>query len=114
VRRNYGCTHFIIGRDAAGVSSYYGSYDAQQLFDELGGAERLGFIALKFEHYFYCSRCDSMASERTCPHRADDRLILSGTRVREMLSEGADIPPQFTRPEVAAVLRRAYRAATTR
>jgi sulfate adenylyltransferase len=114
VRRNYGCTHFIIGRDAAGVGSYYGSYDAQQLFDELGGAERLGFIALKFEHSFYCSRCDSMASERTCPHRADDRLILSGTRVREMLSEGADIPPQFTRPEVAAVLRRAYRAANTR
>jgi sulfate adenylyltransferase len=110
VRRNYGCSHFIIGRDAAGVGTYYGTYDAQRLYDELGGAARLGFTAFKFEHTFYCRACESMASDRTCPHDLDARLVLSGTRVRELLREGVELPHEFTRPEVAAVLRSAYGA----
>ena len=110
VRRNYGCSHFIIGRDAAGVGKYYGTYDAQKLYDELGGAARLGFDAFKFEHTFYCNACEGMASTRTCPHGADDRVILSGTAVRNLLSEGGQVPHTFTRPEVAVVLAAAYEA----
>jgi sulfate adenylyltransferase len=108
VRRNYGCTHFIIGRDAAGVGKYYGTYDAQLLYDELGGAERLGYTAFKFEHTFWCDACESMASARTCPHDAAHHVMLSGTAVRSLLSEGGEVPHTFTRPEVAEVLREAY------
>lgn len=111
VRRNYGCSHFIIGRDAAGVGSYYGTYDAQSLYDELGGADRLGFVAFKFEHTFYCRRCDAVASDRTCPHDRDARLILSGTAVRQLLREGGEVPREFSRPEVTAILHEAYNSA---
>ena len=107
VRRNYGCSHFIIGRDAAGVGSYYGTYDAQRLYHELGGARRLGFTAFTFEHTFHCTACEGMASTRTCPHGPEQRLLLSGTRVRELLAAGADLPHEFTRPEVAEILRAA-------
>lgn len=107
-RQNYGCTHFIVGRDHAGVGNYYGTYDAQQLFDTLG-ADDLAIKPVKFEHTFYCKTCGSIASTRTCPHDRDHHLTLSGTKVRELLRAGELPPPEFTRPEVAQVLVEAYR-----
>ena len=103
VRRNYGCTHFIVGRDHAGVGSYYDTYAAHRIFDQYGPGE-LGIEILRFEHTFYCSACRGMASARTCPHRSDLHRTLSGTAVRKLLAEGMDLPEEFTRPEVARVL----------
>ena len=103
IRRNYGCTHFIVGRDHAGVGTYYDTYAAQRIFDDYEPGE-LGIEILRFEHTMWCTVCGSMVSRRTCPHPADRHLTLSGTRVRELLQRGEGLPVEFTRPEVAALL----------
>ena len=106
-RQNYGCSHLIVGRDHAGVDDYYGPFDAHNIFDEIAD-DALITQPLKIDWTFWCHECGGMSSMKTCPHEAKDRVLLSGTKVRKMLSEGEDLPPEFSRPEVAKVLQAYY------
>jgi sulfate adenylyltransferase len=107
IRQNFGCSHLIVGRDHAGVGSYYGPFDAHHIFDQLWEGA-LETEALRLDITFYCRKCAGMATARTCPHDAQQHIAISGTRQREMLSSGLDIPPEFSRPEVVAILREYY------
>jgi sulfate adenylyltransferase len=103
IRKNYGCTHFIVGRDHAGVNGYYGTYDAQLIFDQFS-KEEVGIEILPFDYTFFCKKCGMVVSSKTCPHDRKNWVFLSGTQVREMLERGEMLPPEFTRPEVSKVL----------
>jgi sulfate adenylyltransferase len=107
IRQNFGCSHLIVGRDHAGVGDYYGPFDAQHIFDTLW-SEALITVPLKIDITFFCKKCDGMATAKTCPHDAKYHINISGTKQREMLSAGEDIPPEFSRPEVVKVLRDFY------
>ena len=106
-RQNYGCSHQIVGRDHAGVGDYYGPFDAHHIFDEIA-ADSLETAPLKIDWTFWCNKCDGMASMKTCPHDAEDRILLSGTKLRKALSEGAEVSDKFSRPEVLTILRAYY------
>jgi len=108
-RQNYGCSHLVVGRDHAGVGSFYGPFDAHRIFGEIP-ADALEIKPMKMDVTFWCYRCGGMASGRTCPHADGDRLQVSGTQLRKWLSEGHDVPPEFSRPEVLAILREYYAA----
>ena len=108
-RQNYGCSHLIVGRDHAGVGSYYGPFDAHHVFDQIP-KDALEIRPLKIDWTFWCYRCGGMASARTCPHGETDRLLLSGTKLRKLLSEGAEVPAEFSRPEVLAILSQYYQS----
>ncbi|MBI4685336.1 MAG: sulfate adenylyltransferase [Nitrospirae bacterium] len=110
-RQNYGCSHMIIGRDHAGVGEYYGPFDAQKIFDEIPEGA-LETQPLKIDWTFYCAKCDGMASMRTCCHGKEDRMLLSGTKLRKMLSENEEVPDHFSRPEVLKILRKYYEGLT--
>lgn len=106
-RQNFGCSHLIVGRDHAGVGDFYGPFDAQKIFDEIP-TDALELRPLKIDWTFYCFKCDGMASGRTCPHGTDDRVIVSGTMLRKILSEGGEVPDHFSRPEVLSILKEFY------
>lgn len=106
-RQNYGCSHQLVGRDHAGVGDYYGPFDAHHIFDEIP-TDALQTKPLKIDWTFWCYKCDDMASMRTCPHEHEDRLLLSGTKLRKMLSEGAEVSEKFSRPQVLEILREHY------
>ena len=106
-RQNYGCSHLIVGRDHAGVGDYYGPFDAHHIFDEISD-DALITQPLKIDWTFWCDKCGTMASMRTCPHTAEDRVLVSGTKLRKLLSEDGEVPDNFSRPEVLAVLREYY------
>ena len=110
-RQNYGCSHLIVGRDHAGVGDYYGPFDAHHIFDEVP-SDALEIRPLKIDWTFWCDRCGSTASMKTCPHSDEDRLLLSGTKLRKMLSENESVPEHFSRPEVVAILRGYYASLT--
>ena len=104
IRQNYGMTHLIIGRDHAGVGNYYGTYDAQKIFDTMG-EDDLQITPLKFEHAFFCTACGQMVTAKTCPHGKESHVFLSGTMVRDKLRDGEDLPAEFTRPEISHLLQ---------
>ncbi len=110
-RQNYGCSHLIVGRDHAGVGEYYGPFDAQKIFEEIP-KDALETKPLKIDWTFYCNACEGMASMKTCPHGKDDRILLSGTKLRKMLSEGEEVTPKFSRIEVLEILRAYYAGLT--
>ena len=109
MRKNFGCTHFIVGRDHAGVGKYYGPFDAHRLLESLAG-DGLGVQPLFFDEVYYCRRCGSLASQKSCGHGPEERLKLSGTEVRARLRQGLPLPVEFTRPEVAEILAGAFRS----
>ena len=108
-RKNYGCTHFIVGRDHAGVGNYYGSFEAHEIFGEFTPAE-VGITPIFVDHAFWCRLCDQMATAKTCPHPPEERVALSATEVRRRLASGEAIPPEFARPRIVEVLRRSFRS----